>query len=169
MKNRGELRRQLPLNNITTLPYLNKQAECECPTLCATSPRVGNQIIQPCGSHLIWCSPVHTEGLIKHSGSLHLSSSLSLPSSFHLVPFFSDVLSLLLQCYSLKRQIVRTGNEGIVLCNRNKCPPGNDSSCSRLPGRLRCSSGQLLSMCETGQHNGLSIRLSMSQVSNSQA
>lgn len=89
-------------------------------------------------SHVTCCNPVFSGRFMKNSGSLRLSSPLSLP-------FLSSCILLscvsLFQCYSLKRQIVRTSNEGIVLCNRNKCPLGNDSSCSRLPSGLHARPG----------------------------
>lgn len=130
VKNRRELRWQLALSDITTLPYLNKQMECEC-FVCWKSNDCLMQVT-------IWAN----FGSTSHVVTLDLLSSqgdfIRLPL-YHFLPSFSHVpssaeLSLLFQRCSLKRQIVRTSNEGIVRCNRNKCSPGNDLSCSRLPG-----------------------------------
>lgn len=110
---------------------------------------VGNQIIPPCGSHLIRSNLGSVSHVVTLCTVEDLLSSqgvfIRLPL-YHFLPSFSLVpssaeLSLLFQCCSLKRQIVRTSNEGIVQCNRNKCSPGNDLSCSRLPGGLHAHPG----------------------------
>lgn len=63
----------------------------------------------------------------------------------------------------LKRQIVRTSSEGTVLCDRNKYPPGNDPSCSCLPGRL-CVPPRSHWACAR-QDSTMEIHLSLRQVS----
>lgn len=110
---------------------------------------VENQIIPPCESHLIRSNLGSVSHVVTLCTVEDLLSSqgvfICLPL-YHFLPSFSLVpssaeLSLLFQCCSLQRQIVRTSNEGIVQCNRNKCSPGNDLSCSRLPGGLQAHPG----------------------------
>lgn len=106
VKNRRELRRQLALNDITTLPYLNKQAECECPALCMTSPRLENPLIHPCGSHLIWSKL----GCVSHVVTLRtVEDLLSIQEVFICLPLYHFLPLLLLSCLSYSSVTVSKG------------------------------------------------------------